>query len=99
MSKSKSGATRSGNRHTRQAPAKPAAVRHFEVLRKALAWILEECCLQSVVLHGNSTYQPLQLIQLAILWNVHGTYTGPPFVQHGCEVWCKSFILIGLRRF
>jgi hypothetical protein len=68
MSKSKSGATRSGNRHTRQASAKPAAVRHFELLRKALAWILEECCLQSVVLHGNSTYQPLQLIQLAILW-------------------------------
>ena len=40
----------------------------FEVLRKALAWVLEGCCLTGVVLHGNATYQPMQLIQLAILW-------------------------------
>lgn len=40
----------------------------FEVLRKAVAWVLEGCCFDSVVLHGNATYQPLQLIQLAILW-------------------------------
>jgi hypothetical protein len=38
------------------------------VLRNALAWVLDECGLSGCVLHGNSTYQPLQLIQLAILW-------------------------------
>ena len=66
MSKSKSHAPRSGNRHTRQSRATSAAPRHFEVLRNALAWVLDECGLSGCVLHGNSTYQPLQLIQLAI---------------------------------
>jgi hypothetical protein len=71
------------SRRTEAPPAPPAAhhpeaLVHGELLRRALAWVVQDDIFGHLPRHGNTKWLPARLVVLAVLWvwSDHATLTG-----------------------
>ena len=65
-------------------PAKSTKFTYGELLRKALAWAINDRMFADIQLHGNIKWSPRQIVILAVLWVWSDKRTLVRAFDHAC---------------